>query len=369
MTGERRPLYTEAERQERREFLEARQQSGIGASSLPQILGGHAMEVYHSYTRPITDADVDSGETSINLFRGHVLEPIAIEFFFRLTGYVGRRERRQFTHPDYPGASVSADGTVFEGSDWGTGTLEAKAPGWRVFRNLVDVGTSEAIILQVQSACAVRRVDWGALIFATLEHHAGPIIPVEIQYQPDLGEFLLETASTFWTRHVVTRTPPDPAEWARLLDKMPRIRNRPRWEKNDQLHQLDDDEAVELIRQRCEIDTMLRMGEDAKDDVTEAITGLLLQRYPGIDKFEAASVAKVTRVRSKTAGGFDRHLLASHRPIDRDALVRRIMEGGSTAEQAEAFIRGLDLDLAAFQRPGREYDYLRFYPTRIKEEG
>jgi hypothetical protein len=42
------------------------------------------------------------------------------------------------------------------------------------------------------------------------------------------------------------------------------------------------------------------------------------------------------------------------------------MEGGSTAEEAERFIEGLDLDLTQFQRAGREYEYLRLTPAKTK---
>lgn len=370
MTEKRSSWYTPEEREERRTFLEERQKTGVGASDIPRLLGGQAVEIYDSKTRPITEDDVDDGEQSIHLFRGNVLEPIAIAMFFRITGLKGRRERRQFTHPDYPGASCSADGTGYKGEEGerGTGTLEVKAPGWRMFRNLVDLGTTEAIILQVQHAIAVRRLDWGALIFVTLEHPAGPIIPVEIEAQPDLGEFLMETSAEFWHRHVLSRVRPDPAEWAELMKKAPRIRKRPLWERNDKLHVLTDPEAELLIRQRCEIDELLRTGKDAKEDVTDRLAGLLLSRYPGVDKFDIPGIAKCTRVRSRTAGGFDRTLLASHRPIDRDALTRKLMERGLSVEEADEFVVGLDLDLSMFLRPGHEYDYLKLTPAKTKEE-
>jgi predicted phage-related endonuclease len=362
----RRQLMSDAERQQRFEFLTNRQ-AGVGASDLPRIFTGEAVEVYHEKTRPITLEDIDDAETSIDLFRGVLLEPIAVRLYFRLTGLRGQHEQKQVFHPDYPGAMCSPDGTIFATPERGTGTLEAKAPGWRKFRDLAQLGTTEQIIWQLQHSIAVRRMAWGAYVFATVEHHDGPIIPVDIDAQTDLGIFFLETSAEFYTKHVQTRTPPNAAEWARLLEKAPRIRERP--ERSDTLFVLDreqDEEARQLIAQRCEVDTLIRQAKDAQEDLTAELEALLTTAYPGRSKFHAPGIAKCTRVGSRTAGGFDRALLESHRPVDRDALVRKMMEGGSTAEEAERFIEGLDLDLTQFQRAGREYEYLRLTPAKTK---
>lgn len=362
----RRPLLSDEERAERRAFLEARRDSGIGSSEIFDLLNGSALDIYHAHTRPIVDEDVD-GAGSIHMLRGNLLEPIALQLYARITGRVVRRERIQVVHPDYPGASCSPDGTQTAEDHEGEGNTEVKAPGWRVFRNLMELGTSDAILYQLHYSIAVRQQIWGSFVFVTLEHEDGPIVPVDVEAQEDLGRFTLEVASEFWTKHVLTRTPPDPRAWAALLEKAPRIRERP--QRNESLYILDreeDADARALIEQRCEVDALLRSSADLKDDLTAEMDALLTKTYPGVTKFQVPGVAKCTRVGSRTAGGFDRTLLESHRPVDRDALMRRLMENGSTVEEAERFLDGLDLDLGRFHRAGREYEYWRLTEEKAR---
>lgn len=347
---------------ERRAFLEARRDSGIGGSEIHDLLTGNALTVYHNHTRPIEHEDADE---SIHLLRGRVLEPFALEVFARMTGWVVRHEKQQVTHPDYPGASCSPDGTLFDPARTDEGSGEVKAPSWRVFRYLIEHGTRDEILWQVQHTLAVRRMLWGTLIFVTLEHSDGPLYHVDVEAQPDVGQFCLEVAAEFWRQHVIPRVPPDPWEWAKLREKAPRLADREPYGK--QLVALDDDEeARALIAQRCTVDTVLRQAAFAKEDITDELDALLARAYPGQGRFEVSGLAKVTRVQTKTAGGFDKSLLVEHRPVDRDALVRYLMdEHGFEVEKAEGVAEMLRLDLGHFQRPGRPYEFLKVTPADV----
>lgn len=366
-----RSLLTDAERAERREFLDGRRVAGIGSSEIHPLLTGGALDVYHAHTRPVTDEDIE-GPRSIHLLRGRILEPFVVEMYFRMTGRRGKRERRTITHPDYPGASASLDATIFAEGDRPTGVLEAKAPGLYAWRDLLTTGTRESIVWQLQHLCAVARRPYGAFAFGTLEHEAGPVIPIDVDADWEVGDFCLEVAARFWAAHVVPRVPPDPAEWAALMEKAPRpkIPNVP---GERAVMPLDDDqEARSLLADICRL-VDVRAEADQGYEATRAMLAKHVEtRYPGYRKFEAVGIGKFSHVASRTAGGFDRHLLADHRPIDRDAFIRwcrqrwaGVFNPDEIDRRAEEFADDLTLDLGRFERPGRPYEYWR--PTPAKD--
>lgn len=355
------------EREDRRAFLVNRQKSGVGSSQIWRILSGEALDVYHQLTRPITDEDVDRGRESWDLTCGILLEPIAAALFFRTTGRVGRREYRQFTHPDYPGASTSADGTIYADSpnlpEWaeGTGGLELKAPRSSVVYDMMQYGVRDSILYQLQHSLAVRRLSWGSYGFFSREH---PYIPIDIQADPVVGTFLLEVSARFWAECVVPRVPPDPEKWAALLDKAPTVTEGA---KAGELVTLDpelDAEAITFARNYAEASAALKQVEEIKKGASKALAEWLAGRFPNDGKFEAPGFGKITRV-TTNGSSFNREALAGHRPIDRDALVRFLRDGnwGYSAAEVEALADSLALDLARFDKPYQS-SYLRITPRK-----
>ena len=363
----------DVERERRRSFLMGRQR-GIGSSDIHRILTGDAMEVYYEKTRPITDVDVDEGRDKIDLMRGNLLEPIAAALFWKLTGRAGRRERRQFFHPEYPGAMTSADGTQFGNSPnlpafaQGTGGLEIKAPRAKVVQELIDHGTRESIILQGQHSVAVRRQEWGTLAFCTLEHSDGPIVPVDIPADKQLGTFLLEVSARFWIECVVPRVPPAPAEWAQLLEKAPPIR-----EAGGKVVVLDpggDRPLTELIRIFILLTKQRKAIEEQRDRASLELDDALREAYPLADKFQAPGVGKIARVVQQRST-LQAALLKQAKPIDRDAFVRwmRILnesQGLPPECDCERIADELALDVDRFMKQGERFSYL--LPTPAKEE-
>jgi hypothetical protein len=379
----------ERERMARRRFLEVRQASGIGSSELlgtpdrdgnierPGLFDGGALDVYHAHTRPITDEDVDSGRDSIDLLRGNLQEPIAVAYYFRTTGRRGRRVKAPATHPDYPGTSCSRDAIIFADEKrevWkrGTAPLEVKNPRSGGFHRLFEQGTSPAIVLQLQYQSAVTRSTWGSFAFCNLEHSAGPIIPVDIEADPVVGEWLLVNVSRFWVEHVVPRIPPDPAEWAQLLDKAPPVRTAPTSSKLITLDPVGHADAVELAARLFELGALFKSAEEAKEEIQQRLDGWLRERFPAYSKFEIDQLGKITRIASKGRVTFDADALREHRPIDRDAFVRFLREfheddvDGRTFDDAsiEELADSLALDVGRFNRQGAPYEYLRTYPAK-----
>lgn len=369
MTG----TMTEREFQERKAFLEARQ-AGVGTSDVWPILTGGALDVYHSKTRPITEEDVVEGQDRVDLLRGNLLEPHAADFYWRLTGRQGRREKGQVFHPDYPGAMASPDGTIFDGAHAlddegqempGTGYLELKAPGLHVFGNLVDHGTRDSIIYQLQYGVAVRRKAWGSFGFFNLEHSRGPLIPVDVIASPEIGEFCLSIVAEFWTEHVEPRIPPDPEKWALLLEEAP-----PVLETSGEVVTVEDPEAAGLLRLMVDAAETEKEAAAAKKEAQAALDEWMQDHVPDSDRIQVPNVGKATRIRAAGREALDLDALRDHKPLDRDAFVRAVERGeirfrgapkGDTAEDWADF---LALDLDRFMKEGRPYSYVRAYPAK-----
>lgn len=362
-------IMTEREYQERLEFLTARQ-AGVGTSDLWPLLTGEALDVYHSKTRKITEEDVVEGRDSIHLLRGNLLEPHAADFYWRMTGRQGRRETGQVFHPQYPGAMASPDGTIFDGARAlddedeimpGTGYLELKAPGLHVFGNLVDQGTRDSIIYQLQYGVAVRRKEWGSFGFFNLEHSRGPLIPVDVIASPEIGQFCLEIVAEFWTEHVEPRIPPDPETWALLLEKAP-----PALETSGQVVTVEDEEAATILRLLVDASETEREAKATKKEAQSALDDWMQENVPDSDRIQVPNVGKATRIRAAGRETLDLDALRDHRPMDRDAFVRfcRDEAGGFTEEEIEDAADRAALDLDRFMKEGSPYSYVRAYPAK-----
>lgn len=367
------------ERARRRSFLEGRQR-GVGTSELHSILTGGALTSYLSKTRPVTDDDVVAGEDVIDLMRGVLLEPLAISMYWKVTGRTGKRERGQMFHPEYPGAMCSPDVTIFEDQSRpaelrDTGTGEVKAPRSWVYGELATHGTRESILFQIQGAIAVRRKSWGSLGYFNLEHNEGPLIPVDIPAQPDIGVFLLEMMAKFWTEHVVPRVPPKNEEWAKLIEKAPRLKPIKRDEVLRVIGDRDEDKpAVAWFRSHVQAKSAIKESEAIIEEVKGALDKWLVETFgPSVCKFEIPTVGKITRVRAKGQKYLDKGALHAHKPIDRDAFVRwyqKLAKGiadgrvATDPKNADAIADALSLDLDAFKRDGDPYEYLLLTPAK-----
>lgn len=347
----------------------------LGSRWNPRLLDGGALTVYHEKTRPITDEALDGGNDQIDLMRGILQEGIAVEMYKRKTGRKVRRERKQFFHPDYPGAMTSADGTIFQDQaraiEWqrSTGGLEIKNPRSFVMQDLIEYGTRDSIIMQLQHSIATRRLSWGSYGFFNLEHNAGPIISIDVPADPVVGNFMLEISADFWAKHVVPRVPPDPAKWAQLLEKAPEVQ-RPDDDEGDKHRVLDpekDADFIEQMRLFMDSNELGKASEETKARAGAELARLMTLTYGGDRKYKAPGLGKLTRVFLDARESFDRSALFAHKPIDRDAFIRWSRLMGTDEESQRRFEELADtmaLDLMRFVSRGEPSAHWRSWRAK-----
>lgn len=369
----------EREEQKRYEFLKGRQR-GVSSNGLYSAMTGEAEKTYYEITRPITIEDVRRGRDKIDLMRGIFLEPIAVPLYFGTTGRRGKRQFGQVFNDEFPNAMTSPDATIFADEareePWkrGTGTLEIKAPRSFVFGELIDHGTREAIIYQLQGALAVRGHAWGSYGFLNLEHSDGPIFPIDVAPDPEVGHFMLEHQQAFWDQHVAPRKAPDNDKWALLLEKAPPAKEM----QDGTLVVLDPTKyaaIVSMVRSFMQVNDVKKQAEEAKDGLAADLDAAMAEAFPGKSKFQVPGLGKITKVHNEGRIGFDKDALAAHRPIDRDAYIRRMREAdvGAKFQPAgfptwEAYVEHiadeLALDLTRFEKRGAPYSFWKATPAK-----
>lgn len=345
---------------------------GLGGTTMAMILGlvewsgtrYNALDAYHRMTREMHDEEIES----IDKFRGHHMEPDIAEWYFEESGRRGRAWPGGYCeHPDYPAFighpdfEIFSDDSVPNEAIRGPGILEVKAPRTRTFTRVYEHGLRQSEVVQLQTYLAITRRSWGAFAFGNLEHEAGPMLPVVIESNPDLAEFILEVGQRFWDTHVVPRVPPeDPAEWQLWEDpEMPTV-----LETTGEVRKVEDDpELAEMARGVVEAKALKKEGEEFYEERKTALQAYIEDRYD-TDRILVPGVAKLTIVRNAGRSTFSRSALEGHRPIDRDKLWKWMRENGpDTFARGEdgnldAWLSEMELDLAEFIRQGRPYSYL-----------
>lgn len=350
-------------------------QKGIGATDVGAILGysdwRNALDVYHEKTREVrradVEADLEEGQ-SIHLLRGQVTEPLIARLYWQRTGRSGR-QRPKRSHPEHPHLRPDPDAEIFaddarEPPKDQTGYAEWKAPSRGVFDSLIDEGIRKTYLLQIQFGMACTGLAWGSFGFGNLESRHGPIHPIDVLADEDLGRYLVDRMDEFWRHHVEGRNPPDPEAWAHD-ETMPDVR-----ETTGEVLEVGDDVDVrnlteKMIEAREKRNTWKDRYKQRRDNLQE----LLEERDYGTDRIRVPGVAKLTIVRVSGRTKFDRDALEDHRPVDRDALLR-LADGVSPGRDGISEIVGalhggdLDLDLDRFERQQSGYSYLKLTPEK-----
>lgn len=364
------PRFTEAERERRYEFLVNRQK-GVGGSDIPRIVGvssyGNALDVYYEKTRPIDKALID--DDTIHQMRGHQLEGTALAHYWLHTGRRGRATGIVVSHPDFPNVRVRRDFEVFaesnnlpEGAE-GTGTGELKAPVSAVFGKVISDGLRESEIVQLQTNIAASRHQWGSIAYFSLEHSKGPITYADLLADEALGQFLLEQGQRFWDEHVVPRIPPDPNEWAHLMQ---RADAPPIYELNGEVDPVVDDEPlVTAIAKEIELKELKKEAESVYRTAQSTLFDLMVEREAR--KVHAAGVGKATVVTSKGREKLLEDTLRNAMPLDRDKVERWLREsGGGPYDPADVgrMLFECTLDIDQFKTRGEPSQHVRTYPSK-----
>lgn len=354
-----------------------RRQGVFGGSDAPAVFGFingmDALTIYHQKTRPIERERVQAEmqERNIDLYRGRRNETAAVAEFFAETGYDGRHETRQIHHSSDSPVAVHVDGTIFADEDREppkdeTGVLEAKSPRAQTFSRLIQEGIPRSYIIQVQFNCAVTDRAWGALSVFCDHHDEGPVLPVESVADPELGRIMVERAEAFMREHVEQNVPPDPDEW----DLTDEDRSREVLaDREGSYREVDAPEFVDGIAgpmvdayrtQKEASDTYDRLREEAQEWIEEHLE---------TDAVRLPEGHKIRVIRRDGRTYLDKDHLKDHRPIDRDALMRLLLEDPGTHFEDPADVErwiedhGLALDFERFERQGSPNSHVRVYPN------
>lgn len=349
-----------------------RRKGVLGGSDAPVLFGFHpkkdALSLYHEKTRPVREEDVrrDLEAGSIDLHRGRVLEPVAAEEFWEHTGYEGRHETRQITHPDHDVLAVHVDGTIYADEDREppkdrTGVLELKAPRGQTFQRIVERGVDRRYIVQLQYNLAVTGRAWGCFGFYSLEHSAGPIVVAETVADEEFGRLLVERGREFMEEHVQRRVPPDPDEWdvteeegtAEALE-----------DRSGEYELVEDEEFLERVAEPVVDRYELKREATEQYDALREEARAWIEDHLGTDAVRLPSGDKLRIIRQEGRTYLNEKALREHRPIDRDAFVRYMTEVRELPEQdAEGLADELELDLSRLESTGDPSAYLRIYPA------
>jgi len=310
----------------------------------------NALEAYHRLTRDLYDEDLES----IDLLRGRHMEADIAGWYWEETGHGGRAWPGGYlTHPDYPAFVCHPDFEVFSTDGRGPGVLEVKAPRRATFSRVYESGLRQSEIVQLQTYLAVSGRGWGAYAYGNLEHEAGPVLPIQVESDPELAKFLLDVGQRFWDNHVRPRVPPDPDDWRLIEDTdAPDV-----VETTGERKVVHDPEIATSLRETLEAKAVKSDAENLYRERKKELQRLVEGRA-GTDRLQVPGVGKVTIVRNAGRESFSRDALEAHKPIDRDKLWRWLQsQAASFNGDHEELLTSLELDLDAFVRLGKPYSY------------
>lgn len=138
---------------------------------------------------------------------GLLLEPVITGEFERRTGLYVRSRQSLATHPEHDWMRATLDGMVADSLDMGVeplGVFESKTSGdWA--RTAWDNGVPEHIQVQVMHQLAVTgsKVGWVVALLGGQK-----LVTFIVERDQAVIDILMELEETFWTKYVLTQTPP-----------------------------------------------------------------------------------------------------------------------------------------------------------------
>jgi len=323
-----------ADYHDRAAWLEARK-TGVGGSDAGAILGvdpfSTALQIYHEKIAP----PGEDPEPNLDMLRGRLYEPIAVDLFAEVTGTALRRQPMR-RHKGHPYMVVSMDRQIIK-DERGPGYLEAKCPNPQVFRQLKDHGLPERFILQMQHGLEVTGYGWGT--FVVYDCVRPNVLHFEVERDKELGGFLVEHEGIFW-QHVQDRKPPSTNPVA--LPQIARL--------GGQVVQRTDMEWAEAARDLYEARRLKAMSDTLNAGAADNMK-VLMGEY-GI--FKGGGV-KIHWKEYEGRKSFDKKALAKIGAIDPVTLELLLTNFPDVAQYLRDRAAELQLDLTQFEKQGKPY--------------
>jgi predicted phage-related endonuclease len=189
------------------EFVAARK-SAIGGSDIASVVnagryGCSRKLFYDKMDFPKDFPDEDKPEFR----RGRRLEGIGAAYYEELTGRTVKYTT-PCAFPGRPHLRVNIDRIIIDPNRTEHGVLEIKTVGRWSFNKIKKEGLIDDYSLQLQFCMAVSGRSWGA--FAIYAPEQDELLHWDVEYDPELGELLLEKADDWWNFHHECGVLPDP---------------------------------------------------------------------------------------------------------------------------------------------------------------
>lgn len=195
---------------------------GLGGSSMPALLG---------VSRWHTPLDVWRGFFGVApvvpltgpMERGLKLEPLAAEFYQHRTGrrleaYPGGYQR----HPRWRWLVGHPDGVISPPAErTGRGVWECKIPNTEGYQDQLELGVEPEYVIQVNHYMNIMDLAWGQ--FTIFDPMGWTAHMPEFERDAPLIEQMEDAGHQFWTRHILTREPPEDAQAVFLRVAVPTV--------------------------------------------------------------------------------------------------------------------------------------------------
>ena len=181
--------------------------TGVGGSDIGAILG------LNPWKTPFDVWEEKTGrrpplETTPQMERGNVLEPVIAKLYQEQTGRLVQRRNDVFRNEEHPLIMAHIDRALLKEAKLpGVGCLEIKAPNNHTFRKMLHYGLPEMYVLQLQHNMLASGFDWGA--FAVLGTDQWKLLDFDVLPDDDLRAAIIEGVEEFW-QYVESDTPPPP---------------------------------------------------------------------------------------------------------------------------------------------------------------
>ena len=305
-----------------------------------------------------------------DLDRGITMEPIIRDLYAKKTGRRIEYNPRAYFHPEFTNVGCHIDGIIYDDAHDGPGVLEIKCPRLAGYYKNLRNGLSQEYLIQHQHCMAVTGMKWGAFAFFNCE--IWEMKAFDLEYLPDIGEFIMQKSNHFWETYIETGVrPPDigMAPWGIPIAEA---------KENIGVHRTEDQEWNNLAkkyRQKEEAHFDAKVKADAAksvfDEASEALKqkirelceekGTLFENLWTLD-YDIAYQLKEGRK------SFRKKDLIAAKPLDRKALTGRLCKVlGKDLEEVEAMIDGCDVDFGDYERKGASSDVVKVFSNKARK--
>jgi putative phage-type endonuclease len=293
-----------------REAWLAERRKGIGGSDAAAVLGVHPFKTTLELWQDKM-GEAEEIEVTGPMKRGIALEPIAADLYAEETGRKIRKQPLR-RHSEHEFMIANVDRQIVKGGDvTETAVLEVKVPGLSVFSKVKAGGLPDYMTVQLMHYLGVTGYSWGS--FALFNAERWSLIHFDLEADQEFIGTLIEKEEEFWTKYVLTGTPP-PENGSAVVD-IPEVEG--------ELKTVDSEEWKEAAEQLREASALVSTATALKKEAQTRLKGMMTDQ--GLALIEVPDVVRIywreqePRVNWKETAEY----MAKVKALDVDAFKRR----------------------------------------------